>query len=162
MKTNTTDEGRTRKDKITRHTDLEVYQRAFAVAMEIFRLSKAFPKERAFAVAMEIFRLSKAFPKEEQYSLTDQVRRSSRSVAANISEGWRKRRYAASFVSKLNDSEGEAGETQTWLQFAVECGYLDREATRKLYADYDSIIGMLVNMQNHPEVWSLTKRTVGK
>jgi four helix bundle protein len=129
-----------RKGKVVRHTDLEVYQRAFKAAMEVFDLSKRFPSE-------------------EKYSLTDQVRRSSRSVAANIAEGWRKRRYAASFVSKLNDAEGEAAETQTWLQFAVECGHADASQTRALYAEYDQLIAMLVNMQNHPEDWSLTKRT---
>lgn len=135
----TTSDESTRKSKVTRHTDLEVYQRAFAAAMEAFRLSKTFPPE-------------------EKYSLTDQGRRSSRSVAANISEAWRKRRYPASFVSKLNDAEGEAAETQTWLQFAVECGYANAETTRGIYAEYDSIIAMLVNMQNHPEQWCLTKR----
>ena len=124
------------KTKIVRHTDLEVYRRAFAAAMQVFKLSKAFPKE-------------------ERYSLTDQARRASRSVAANISEGWRKRRYAASFVSKLNDAEGEAAETQTWLQFAVECDYLKPEDTRVLYAEYDQLIAMLVTMQNQPEVWKL-------
>lgn len=128
-----------RKNKVVRHTDLEVYQRAFAVAMEVFRLSKTFPSE-------------------ERYSLTDQGRRSSRSVAANITEAWRKRRYSGSFISKLNDAEGEAAETQTWLQFAVECGYANAETTRTIYAEYDNIIGMLVNMQNHPEQWSLTQR----
>jgi four helix bundle protein len=124
------------KAKIVRHTDLEVYQRAFNAAMQVFELSKAFPKE-------------------ERYSLTDQARRASRSVAANVSEGWRKRRYAASFVSKLNDAEGEAAETQTWLQFAVECDFLRPEDTRTLYAEYDQIIAMLVTMQNQPEVWKL-------
>jgi four helix bundle protein len=132
------DDNKTRKSKVVRHTDLEVYQRAFAAAMEVFRLSKIFPAE-------------------EKYSLTDQGRRSSRSVAANISEAWRKRRYSASFVSKLNDAEGEAAETQTWLQFSVECGYANAEASRAIYVEYDSI-AMLVNMQNHPEDWSLTKR----
>jgi len=124
------------KTKIVRHTDLEVYRRALAAAMQVFKLSKAFPKE-------------------ERYSLTDQARRASRSVAANVSEGWRKRRYAASLVSKLNDAEGEAAETQTWLQFAVECDYLKPEETRTLYAEYDQIIAMLVTMQNQPEVWKL-------
>ena len=128
-----------RKTKIVRHTDLEVYRRAFAAAMEVFRLSRCFPKE-------------------ERYSLTDQVRRSSRSVASNIAEGWRKRRYAGSFVSKLNDSEGEAAETQTWLQFAVECNYLNPDEPRALYAEYDQIIAMLIHMQNHPEQWSLTRQ----
>lgn len=134
-----TEDNKSRKSKIVRHTDLEVY-------------------ERAFATAMEVFRLSKTFPVEEKYSLIDQGRRSSRSVAANISEAWRKRRYSASFVSKLNDAEGEAAETQTWLQFAVECGYANADNTRTIYAEYDSIIAMLVNMQNHPDSWSLTKR----
>ena len=109
-------------------------------------------------LAKGIFEASKMFPAEEKYSLTDQGRRSSRSVAANIAEGWRKRRYAASLVSKLNDAEGEAAETQTWLQFAVECGYADADQARALYSEYDQIIAMLVNMQNHPEAWSLTKR----
>lgn len=136
MSTSETDKGR--KKKIVRHTDLEVYQRAFSAAMRLFKLSKAFPGE-------------------EKYSLTDQIRRSSRSVAANLAEGWRKRRYAASFVSKLNDSEGEAAETQCWLHFAVECGYLSPEEARSLYSEYDEIIAMVLNMQNHPEDWTLTK-----
>ncbi len=88
--------------KITRHTELIVYQRAFEAAMAVFAVTKTFPKE-------------------ETYSLTDQVRRSSRSVCANISEAWRKRRYEAAFINKLSDAETEAAETQTWLQFAVEC-----------------------------------------
>jgi four helix bundle protein len=67
-------------------------------------------------------------------------------------------RYAASFVNRLNDSEGEAAETQSWLQFAVECEYLEAETARSLYSEYDDIIGQLINMQNHPEKWALTKR----
>jgi four helix bundle protein len=91
---------------IQRHTELKVYQLASDVAMQIFHLSKGFPKG-------------------ETYSLTSQIRRSSRSVCANIAEAWRKRRYEAAFVSKLSDSETESGETQVWLEFAVKCGYLD-------------------------------------
>jgi len=104
---------------------------------------------------MEIFRLSKDFPKEERYSLTDQVRRSSRSVCANITEAWRKRRYPAAFVAKLSDAEGEAAETQTWLQFAVECEYIDREKAKVLYSEYDAILGMLVRMISDPASWTL-------
>ena len=126
-------------EKITRHTDLKVYQRAFEAAMLIFRISKKFPKD-------------------ETYSLTDQVRRSSRSVAANLSEGWRKRRYPASFVSNMNDSEGEAAETQTWIQFAVECEYMDKETARELYQEYDEIIAMLVSMQNNSEKWTFPNK----
>ncbi len=68
--------------------------------------------------------MSKLFPKEETYSLTDQVRRSSRSVCSNLAEAWRRRRYEAAFISKLSDAEGEAAETQVWLEFVVKCGYL--------------------------------------
>src|ERR1043166_4388111 len=99
--------------KITRHTELDVFKKAFATAMKVFELSKAFPKE-------------------ETYSLTDQIRRSSRSVAANICEAWRKRRYEAAFISKLSDAEAEAAETQTWLQFAVSCKYLPGENASSL------------------------------
>lgn len=122
--------------RIRRHTDLEVYQRAFAAAMNIFTLSKRFPKE-------------------ERYSLTDQIRRSSRSVCANLGEGWRKRRYEAAWISKLGDSEAEAAETQVWLQFSVECGYLSRTKGTELYKEYDAILGMLVKMITHPEDWVL-------
>ena len=93
------------RKKIQTHRDLEVYARAFDAAMQIFKLSKSFPKE-------------------ETYSLTDQIRRSSRSVCGNLAEAWRKRRYDKAFISKLSDSESEAAETQTWINFAVECGYL--------------------------------------
>jgi four helix bundle protein len=116
-----------RKQVIRRHTDLEVYKRAFAAAMRIFELTKTFPKE-------------------ERYSLTDQIRRSSRSVAANTAEAWRKRRYEGAWISKLGDSEAEAAETQTWLQFSVECGYLEKAVGVELYQEYDAILGMLVNM----------------
>ncbi len=105
---------------------------------------------------MEIFRLSSAFPKEERYLLTDQVRCSSRSVCANLTESWRKRRYPAAFVAKLSDAEAEAAETQTWIQFAVECGYIERESAKVLYAEYDAILGMLVRMISDPNSWIIT------
>ena len=98
--------------------------------------------------------MTKSFPMEERYSLTDQIRRSSRSVCANIAEAWRKRRHHANWVSKLSDSEAEAGETQTWIQFAIECGYLKREIGDELHNEYDAVIGMLVNMIRRPENWS--------
>src|SRR3982750_2708095 len=120
--------------KIQRHRDLEVYCKAFGVAMEIFTLSKKFPKE-------------------ETYSLTDQMRRASRSVCANLAEAWRKRRYEAAFISKLSDAEAEAAETQVWLEFAVRCGYLDRDQAKHLYETYDKAIATLVGMINHPETW---------
>jgi four helix bundle protein len=102
---------------------------------------------------MDVFELSQSFPAEERYSLTDQIRRSSRSICANLAEAWRKRGYEGAFVSKLSDSEGEAAETQVWLQFAVGCKYVDRRVAKKLYAEYDAIIAMLVHMRNHPGDW---------
>jgi four helix bundle protein len=104
---------------------------------------------------MRIFELTKSFPKEELYSLTDQIRRSSRSVCSNIAEAWRKRRYAAAFVSKLSDAEAEASETQTWLSFSVECGYVAREVQLELCTRYDEILGKLVIMIRHPEQWTV-------
>jgi four helix bundle protein len=109
----------------------------------------------AFQAAMDIFGISKQFPIEERYSLTDQIRRSSRSVCANLGEAWRKRRYKSAFIAKLSDCEAEAAETQIWIEFAVRCNYLDREEGQKLYRVYNSIIGRLVIMINHPENWLL-------
>lgn len=122
--------------KITRHTELEVFQRAFEAAMQVFEKSKPFPKG-------------------EMYSLTDQMRRSSRSVAANITEAWRKRRYEAAFISKLSDAETEAAETQTWLRFAHCCGYLPEPERAALDEEYEVILRMLVSMMANPEKWVL-------
>jgi four helix bundle protein len=124
---------------IQSHKELEVYRMAFAAAMQVFEMSKRFPGE-------------------ERYSLTDQIRRSSRSVSANITEAWRKRRYEGSFVVKLNDAESEAAETQTWLDFAVECGYLEADIAHKLYQEYDHILGKLVNMIANPSPWLMPTR----
>ena len=126
-------------ERIVTHRQLEVYVKAFDAAIEIFRCSKIFPKE-------------------ETYSLTDQVRRSSRSVCANLAEAWRKRRYLAAFIAKLNDVESEAAETQVWLEFAVECGYLEKSAARDLYRRYNEILRTIVGMIIHPETWTLPKR----
>ncbi len=107
----------------------------------------------AFEAAMEIFEISKSFPKEEKYSLTDQIRRSSRSVCSNIAEGFRKRKYPKSFVAKLIDSEGEAAETITWLKFAHACEYISIEEKNNLSMKYNNILGKLVNMGRNPQQW---------
>ena len=101
----------------------------------------------SFNVSMRIYEISKTFPKEETYSLTDQIRRSSRAVCANLAEGWRKRRYKAVFVNKLLDASQEAAETQTWLEFALKCGYIDQECFDKFNGDYEHIFAMLINME---------------
>lgn len=105
--------------------------------------------------AMEIFELTKAFPVEERYSLTDQICRSSRSVAANITEAWRKRRYSAAFVSKLSDAESEAAETQTWIEISRRCRYLSEQESHLLDQEYEEILAQLVTMIAHPEKWVL-------
>ena len=105
----------------------------------------------AFRLAMEIFDESKRFPNEERYSLTDQIRRSSRSVATNIAEGYRKRRYPNMFISKLADADGEGTETQVWLDFAVSCGYLVKERGKQLVYGYEEVGRMLGGMLLHPE-----------
>jgi four helix bundle protein len=109
----------------------------------------------AFAAASNVFRVSKSFPAEERYSLTDQIRRSSRSVCANVAEAWRKRRSEAFFVSTLNIAEGEAAETQVWLQFAVESEYTAPEIARPLFLKYDEILAQLVYLINNPTTWIL-------
>jgi len=106
--------------------------------------------------AMEIYELSKSFPEEEKYSLTDQIRKSSRSISAQIAEGWRRRKYRAAFVNKMNEAEGEAAETQVWLEYSVKCRYMSREDGTRLHKKYDEIIGKLINMGNHPEQWCLS------
>ena len=108
----------------------------------------------AYELAMEIYHVTKSFPAEEKYSLTDQTRRSSRSVAANIAEGYRKRQSQKMFVNKLADSDGEAAETQSWLDFSLDCGYISREIHDSLYRRYESVGGMLGNMIQHPEKFS--------
>src|SRR3954471_10153225 len=102
--------------------------------------------QRGMELAMRVFELSKRFPSDERFSLTDQIRRSSRSAPANIAEAWRKRRYQAAFVAKLNDSEGEAAETQTHLEIALRCGYVDAATAALVDAEYEDILAQLVHM----------------
>ena len=121
------DDGRKTK-RIKSVRDLEVYKLAFDAAMEIFEISKNFPKE-------------------ETYSLTNQMRKSSRSVCVNLSEGWRKRRYKAVFINKLSDAGQEGAETQTWLEFALACKYIDRKTFARLDEKYEHIFAMLFTME---------------
>ncbi len=108
----------------------------------------------AYQLAMEIFHESKSFPVEEKYSLTDQIRRASRSVAANIAEGYRKKRYPKMFVSKMIDADGEATETQVWLDFAKDCGFLSSQKRAKLMSGYEEVVRMLGGMILKPERFS--------
>lgn len=126
------------------------------IIMEILRSHKELNVYKvAFESSMEIFRITKAFPKDEVFSLTSQIRRSSRSVSANIAEAFRKRRYEKAFIAKLSDSEAEAAETQVWLDYSVECGYITREIYSTLFDDYENIIGKIITMINNPNKWSI-------
>ena len=111
--------------------------------------------QAAMDAAMEIFEITKSFPQEERYSLIDQMRRSSRSVASNISEAWRKRRYEAAFKSKLNDSESEACETQTWIEMALRCNYIDKNTAERLDRTYEDLMGKLVSMIRDSHNWTI-------
>lgn len=107
--------------------------------------------QKAYALAMEIFTLSKSWPTEEKFSLTDQIRRSSRSVCANLREAWAKRKYQAHFTSKLTDSDGENSETDTWLDFAMDCGYISKEQHGHLIGECEAVGAMLGSMIKKPE-----------
>lgn len=124
--------------KITHHWQLDVYKLSVEAAMRLFELSKKFPRE-------------------EMYSLTDQMRRSSRSVSGHVSEGWRRRPYEEASCDKLNGAEGEAAETQTWIEYSVRCAYLTAKEGREFHRTYDRILGKLVKMQHNPEPWLLLR-----
>jgi four helix bundle protein len=106
---------------------------------------------------MEIYQVSKAWPKEETYALIDQIRRSSRSICANLRESWAKRRYEAHFISKLTDSDAENSETDTWLDFARDCGYLNEEDYKKLTSRCSDVGKMLGAMLKNSESFLLKK-----
>jgi len=118
------------------HRDLKVYQLAYRLAMEIFNETKSFPKE-------------------EKYSLTDQIRRSSRSVAANIAEAFRKRQYPSMLANKLSDSDAEATETQVWLDFALDCAYISKRKHEELVKGYEEVGKMLGSMIAAPEKFQI-------
>ncbi len=109
--------------------------------------------QKAYALAMRVFELSKNFPTEEKYSLTDQIRRSSRSVCTNIREAWSKRRYEAHFVSKLTDADGENSETQAWLDFALDCQYLSKDEHSRLSQQQYEIGAILGKLIREPKAF---------
>ena len=107
--------------------------------------------QKSYKLAMEIFEISKSFPKEEKYSLTDQIRRSSRAVPANISAAWVKRKYPKSFVSKLMDALEEESETEVWLDFSFDSQYINSETHKELLERYHEVAKMLSSMINSPD-----------
>ena len=107
--------------------------------------------KKAFVLSMEIFHISKSFPKEEKYSLTDQVRRSSRSVCANLAEAYRKKRYPANFISKLTDCDAENSETGVWIDFAFACEYINEQTKNALVSTNEEVGKLLNHIINNPE-----------
>ena len=107
--------------------------------------------QKAYKLAMEIFEITKGFPKEEKYSLTDQIRRSSRSVTTNISEAWSKRIYIKSFVHKLSDALGEEFETEVWLNYSKDCKYINESVYQTFISEYDEVRKMLISMIHNPD-----------
>ena len=102
----------------------------------------------AYQLAMEVFKMTERFPREELYSLTDQIRRSSRSVAINIREGYAKRRYLQVFIRHLNDALGSGEETRGWLNFSMDCDYINKEQFQRLDSRYDEVNAMLYRLMN--------------
>jgi four helix bundle protein len=121
-----------RKSDLRHFRDLEVYQKAFQASMKIFEMTKGFPSE-------------------EKFALVDQIRRSSRSVCANLAEGWRKRKYIAVFKNKLTDSMQEASETQSWLEFCLACRYIEESRFREIDYEYETFLSMLNAMEKNAD-----------
>ena len=113
--------------------------------------------QKGFDLAMEIFHITKEFPKSEMFGLTSQMVRSSRSVCSNIAEGYRKRQYEKHFKSKLSDADGENSETQLWLDFAFECQYISEEKRLELQNKSEEIGKLLNYMMNNPDKFGLKK-----
>jgi four helix bundle protein len=114
--------------------------------------------KKAYNLAMDIFQISKTWPVEEKYSLIDQIRRTSRSVCSNLREAWAKRRYEAHFISKITDADGENSETDTWLDFAKDCGCLPVSIHCNLASECRQIGAMLGKMLNNPKPFIIPSR----
>lgn len=127
------------KQFIVFHQELRVYQLAFENAMQIFELSREFPTE-------------------ERNLLRRQMVQSSRSVCGSVAEGWCKRRFKGAFIAKLNEAEAEAAETQTWIEFAIMCSYLDTEVGQELHQRYRELLAGLARMIENADAWTIDRR----
>ena len=110
----------------------------------------------AYQLALDIHEMTKEFPKEEKYSLADQIRKSSRSVPTNLAEAWKKRRYEKAFVSKTVDCTREAAETEVWLDFSKDFGYISNEQDTDLTERYEEVNRMLYGMIDKPRKFCLS------
>ncbi|MBW8051128.1 MAG: four helix bundle protein [Cytophagales bacterium] len=123
----------------------------------MFKFKELTVFKKAFALAMEIFEISKTFPQEEKYGLTSQIRNSSRSVCSCIGEGYRKRQYPAHFVSKMSDADMENSETHVWTLFAFHCKYISEKTKNDWFEKEHEIGKMLNHMINYPEKYTRKK-----
>ena len=124
--------------------------------MQINSAKELMAYKKGYALAMRVFKLSKAFPAEERFALTSQIRRASRSVCLNLREAWAKRRYEAHFVSKLTDCDGENAETDSCLDFALDCGYLTAAEHKELTVLSAEVGRLLGSMLLQPGKWLLS------
>jgi four helix bundle protein len=150
---------RSRSARAWRRGGVAAYRRSEEKAMKAakhFRDLDVY--QNAMAQVMRVFELTKDFPADERFALTDQMRRSSRSVCANIAEAWRKRRYRAAFIAKLNDAEAEAAETQVHLEVAFRHGYLNKTAFDEFDDGYEKVIAQLVKMIDQASSWIIKPR----
>ncbi len=114
---------------------------------------------KSMDLAMEIFEITKGFPQVEKYSLVDQMPRASRSVWANLAEPWRKRRYEAAFIAKLNAAKTEACETQIWIEFSLRCQYIDEAIAHRLDQGYEHVLSQLIRMIDNLDKWLIKPRS---
>jgi len=121
--------------------------------MEIKSAKQLLVYQKGFALAMQVFEVTKRFPADERFALTSQIRRSPRSVCLNLREAWAKRRYEAHFIARLTDCLGENGETDTSLDFALNCGYITADEHSRLTGLNTEVGKMLNAMLNDPDKW---------
>jgi len=107
--------------------------------------------QKAFKLAMDVFKLTKDFPVEEKYGLTSQIRNSSRSICSSVAEGYRKRQYPAHFIAKISDADMENSETQVWLDFSLSCKYVNKEVYKAYLERYEEIGKLLNHMIQNPD-----------
>jgi len=112
--------------------------------------------QKSYQLAIDVFKLTKLFPKEEKYVLVDQMRRASRSIPANLAEAWARRRYPKSFINKLVDCHGEELEMEVWINMALDFEYITESTHNELIARYSEISKMLNSMENQPEKFCKT------
>jgi four helix bundle protein len=109
--------------------------------------------QRALELVVDINSFCDDLPSKEKYALADQMRRASRSVCSNITEAWRKRRYKAAFISKMSDAETEAGEMQCWLDVALKLAYMSKELHKEFDGKYEHLMAQIITMIRNADQW---------